>query len=343
MSTILCDLGAWITYASRAPLTPIPKDEADRVLREATCAARQAHAVRSAPWWQRAQGLARTLSGLPDSREPDVSLVIGHEQQRRAGKGLRAHCLPAFSLQDGAIWRIEEPIDLNEPAYVVAPAIYLLLRARFLDLPGLVATAATLCSSYGPRLDPNRALAERPPLLTAESLRSFADALPANTTKGGLLRQAADLTPDCSRSPMETALALFLSLPVCHGGFGLPLPVLNPPIDLESDAQRVLGGQRRIYIDLLWPEARLGIEYDSNEHHSSRQKHLADERRQLAADIAGIELVPLTAATVMDETAFSLAAERLARRLGKPFSWDLCHLEKRRALRARLLGPHRFW
>ena len=142
---------------------------------------------------------------------------------------------------------------------------------------------------------------------------------------------------------METALALLLSLPVRHGGFGLPLPALNPPIDLGADAQRVLGGQRRIFVDLLWADARVGIEYDSNEHHSSHQKHLADERRQLAADIAGMELVPWTSATVMDETAFALAAERLALRLGKPFSWDLRHLEKRRALRARLLGPHRFW
>lgn len=342
MSTVLCDLGAWITYASRAPLTPIPKEEADRVLREATCTAQQARAVRDAPWWQRTQGLARALTGLPDSREPDVSLAIADETHRRTRKGVRAHHVPPIETAD-SVWRIEEPFGLDEAAYVVAPTLYLLLRARLLNLPGLVATAASLCSTYELHLDLERPLIERPPLLSVPSLRAFAQGLPANTTKGDLLRRAARLTPSLSRSPMETALALLLSLPLRHGGFGLPLPELNPPIDLGPDAQRVLGGQRRIFVDLLWPEASVGVEYDSNEHHSSRQRHLADERRQLAADIAGLELVPWTASTVMDETAFSLAAEHLALRLGAPFSWDLSHVESRRALRARLLGPHRFW
>ena len=42
MSTVLCDLGAWIVYASRAPFTVIPKEEAAPILRDAACGARQA-------------------------------------------------------------------------------------------------------------------------------------------------------------------------------------------------------------------------------------------------------------------------------------------------------------
>lgn len=244
---------------------------------------------------------------------------------------------------DGMLLRVDAPPGPDGPVYVVAPPLYMLLRARFLDLATLVAVGCVLCGSYGRRPDLKQKLVDRPPLATPHTLRSFAASIPSHVKGRSLLRKATSLTTACSRSPMETALAVMLSLPVREGGYGFPLPELNPPLDLGEDGRRVMGGQRRIYADLFWREAGLGVEYDSAEYHSDEAKKRADERRVLAADVAGVEIVSWVPEVVNDEVAFSLACERLAHRLGVPFSWDTRYVEQRRSLRARMLVPHLFW
>ena len=338
MSTILCDLGAWITYASRAPLQRIPKDEADRVLREATRTAAQVAAVRELPWYREQAPLARVLGGLPEGDEIPVPLLCREGSGHRPPGGARARTVPR-NLEEAPLLRVVGADGL----YVAAPELYLLLRAKDLPVPLLAAVACCLCGTYEvrPQLDPPTRLGV-PSKLDVGRLGQFASDLPGNVTGAATLRGAATIAGP-ARSPMETALAVLAAASPGDGGMGLPAPELNHRVELGVEGRRILGGQQALFVDLFWPEAGFGIEYDSTAFHDGRDRQLRDKRRQEACDLLGIEVVPWTWQLVSDETACELAWRRVAGRLGVTPRWDERTAVCRRMLRGALLGPHAFW
>ena len=93
---------------------------------------------------------------------------------------------------------------------------------------------------------------------------------------------------------MESALALILSRPVSCGGFGLPEPELNKDIPVTGRA-RELWDDDFIAPDLLWEEAKLAIEYDSNLHHSSGHRRARDAVRRDVLTELGYRVVSVTA------------------------------------------------
>lgn len=341
MSTVLTDLGAWIAYASRAPLTPIPKEEADRIMGEATCTARQADAVRDLPWYSEMGPFAHSLAGLPDTQRLPVHLMVapGHDRCRR--DGAVPHRTPAFETPMSPLLRVEGPLAGGDPVHVPAPGLYLLLRAAMLGVAGTAALGCTMAASY--LCDPaiGRCL-PRDPLITAGAVEELCRKAPA--AKGrAVLEEALGAIADRSRSPMETALTVMLALKPAHGGMGLPKPELNAKIELPSELRQAVGGQRSMLVDLYWPDAGAGVEYDSTEFHANREQAIKDRQRQLASDLLGIDVGPWTSAVVHDERLFSMACARLAERLGLSWHPDDRFTWQRRCLRAVMLGPHRFW
>ena len=104
------------------------------------------------------------------------------------------------------------------------------------------------------------------PLATLENQHAF---LGVNRSLYGVsrIREALELAFDRSASPMESALALMLSLPVEFGGFGLPKPELNkkvPTMQFES----MWDGGPYITPDLLWEDHKIAVEYESDQFHT---------------------------------------------------------------------------
>ena len=89
----------------------------------------------------------------------------------------------------------------------------------------------------------------------------------------------------------------------------LPTPQLN----------RMVGGDE---VDALWPELSLGIEIDSWTHHRDRRSFVADRAKLRRLHLAGLTVLPFTAADVVDRPA--LVAQELAalhvRAAGRPAS-----------------------
>ncbi len=342
MNTVLCDLGAWITYASRAPLTPIPKEEADRVLRTATCTVRQAKAVRALPWYREMEPFARSLAAVPTGQDVPLHLLVGPEHDRRRRAGTVPHRAPAFETPSSPLLRVEGPEVGGEPVHVPTPDLYLLLRAATLGVAGTAALGCTMAADY--LCDP--ALGQclpRDPLTTTEAIGGLCRKVPATVKGKAVLEDALGAIADRSRSPMKTALTVMLALKPAHGGMGLPKPELNTKIDLPGELRRAVGGQRSMLVDLYWPDAGVGIEYDSTEFHDNRGQAIRDRQRQLASDLLGIDVGPWTSGAVRDERLFAAACGRLAERLGVPWHLDDRYTWQRRCLRAVMLGPHRFW
>lgn len=232
MSTVLCDLGAWIVYASRAPFTVIPKEEAARILADATCCTRQAEELRRLPAFRELLGLAHGLAEIPQDRPVPLGFLVPNDSRRHGSDACRAYVSPK-GLGPFPLLRMEGRFaEAFEPVYVVPPDLYLLMRARELDVVMLAAVATTLCSAYALRPDLNEQVVRREPLLGRAVLEGFAAGLPPRCHGAEMLRKALMLTGDRSRSPMETALCVGLSAPQSLGGYGLPRPHLNYRVDI---------------------------------------------------------------------------------------------------------------
>lgn len=116
-----------------------------------------------------------------------------------------------------------------------------------------------------PTVPAEKVLYNRTPILSCEALRAFLDSqLSMRGSEKGC--EVATLAFDGSGSPMETALALLLSLPVEMGGYGLerPTPNWQIPVDLM---ERTLASQDEMFGDICWPKGKIAIEYDSWEQH----------------------------------------------------------------------------
>lgn len=83
-------------------------------------------------------------------------------------------------------------------------------------------------------------------------------------------REALSYVLDNSNSPMETVLALLLTLPRRHGGLGLTGLKMNRRVQTPAGTR---------HVDLLFPELNIGLEYKGKEYHSIEQSG-RDDRRQ---------------------------------------------------------------
>lgn len=148
-----------------------------------------------------------------------------------------------------------------------------------------------------------------------------------------------------SRSPMETAAALLLSLPYRMGGYNMPLPRMNQvlrstntvsaPNGLIAD-----GGGRAFEYDLVFERGRriAVVEYAGLDYHRDEFSLYRDSIRSNAANSANVLQLDLTKRQLYNEEAFHLLALQLGRHLGirfRPTSHDFA--QRVRALRRDIL------
>jgi len=115
----------------------------------------------------------------------------------------------------------------------------------------------------------------------------------------GRLDRVVELADPAAESAMETRLRLLLVLG------GLPPPSVQYPV---VDARQLLGR-----VDLAYPDAEVGIEYDGDGH---RETFSADRRRDVAMAAAGWTILRFTSADVFGTPSRTLGQVRsvLARR-----------------------------
>lgn len=117
-----------------------------------------------------------------------------------------------------------------------------------------------------------------------------------------------------SASPMESLLSMLLCLPPSLGGFGLPRPELNCPIETNE------GGIAIRRCDLCWPDQQFALEYDSDTFHSDESKLHLDSSRRSALEKAGVHVVSVTKNQVFDRGQLFNLATIASKRLGKRLS-----------------------
>ena len=154
------------------------------------------------------------------------------------------------------------------------------------------------------------------PLMSCASLWEVAQGLRSTVMESRTLR-VADIAFDNSGSPMETALALMLTLPVDWGGFGLPRPQLNAEVDV-SEYRGIIADRDVVSPDLLWNDQRIALEYDSAEKHgrAGAMQLAEDALRSNILVMLGYRVLRVTPGVIATLPKVEMLARQIAALLG---------------------------
>lgn len=270
-------------------------------------------------------------TGLARIDEPVHYLVS--EKAPHAGCNDTVRHISARAFPRGSLVRIDEGI------YVLSPEALYAEAARGRNRAACAQLANRLSSSYS--IDPeSKALVESTPRTSVAELASYLRKSGLGERNRALraLRWAVD---GCA-SPMESNVELLACLPQRYGGWGLPLPQMNYAVPLPAQAQAALNCTA-CRIDLAWPEARVGVEYNSRAFHDDRQIWERDAHRLNVLEALGFRIVPLTWPQLSDPQAFEAVVRHLARLIGHRLQVhnENAREQAERALRSELFGDDR--
>lgn len=211
---------------------------------------------------------ALILHGAPellDGDEPHISVEFPRTPPR--GRGIRGHSLSRTDPVD------QDGLPVSSPAFAWSES------ASLLTVEQLIAAGDALVT--GPRINGVRAP-------SATALSDLAAALTIRGRSPGSRRARAAL-PHIRRgvdSPMETATRRMIVRA------GLPEP--------DTDVELRVGSGLLLHADLGYPELRIAIEYEGDEHRASRPRWLRDVERHEAMREAGWSVLRVTALTLRD-------------------------------------------
>ncbi len=122
-----------------------------------------------------------------------------------------------------------------------------------------------------------------------------------------------------------------------HGGYALGIPRMNYRIRASMAAQTVTGKQF-FRGDMVWPDAKLILEYQSFEDHANEASRLKDSRRENALQSMGWTVVAITNDELDSMASTDVVAETLRKKLGAHKRPAVPHYHARKLKLRRLLG-----
>jgi hypothetical protein len=235
---------------------------------------------------------------------------MGDKGARREAKYLKNH-IDSNGFPSGSFARIE-----GGP-YVSSPELCFMQMATELSLIELIQFGYELCGRY--RMIANKAtgqgFCEAAPLTDSDKLgRYVARASGIRGRENALLAIRHIL--DNSASPMETILAMMLTLPHRLGGYALPKPELNSRIKVATNA-RYATSKGSYECDMFWPDRQLAVEYDSDSYHTKESQIADNAKKRTALSRQGIEVITVTKRQLVNTADLRNIAGTLAVKLDK--------------------------
>ena len=241
---------------------------------------------------------------LPGDDELHVSVPEG--ARRAKARGLMRHRWHRGG-ERGSYVRVLKGV------YVSSPAMLFLELAPDLRLEHLVELGYELCGGF--TYSRGSGFCPCLPAVAPATLERFARAAVRSRGREKAVR-AASLVLVGAASPREAHVAMLLTLPPRLGGYGLRRPELNGVVLLDEASRRILG-KRSLRCDLLWSQANVALEYESDQFHAGLPAYVADSKRRNVLKHLGIDVITLTNAEIKSEAAMDGLASGLARALGQ--------------------------
>jgi len=269
-----------------------------------------------------------------------LHVLVGSKNARKASKSLYCHITLA-EIPDGSFVRMPSGLIVS------SPELCFLQMASELSFIDLIRLGYEFCGSY--RLDkgsdPDKGFRSDPPLTSVKKLSSYA-AKAVNLKGCKNARRAINFVADGSASPMETVLAMLLTLPYRLGGYGFPKPMLNYRIDVPFGAYEsnndfpalvtitsagtittksfsASADISKYYCDLYWPEKKVAVEYDSDAFHTGSDRIAKDAIRRNALTSAGVTVITVSRSQITTAALLRNLAEDLSKLLGKRLTYSV--------------------
>ena len=202
-------------------------------------------------------------------------------------------------------------IQLASGLLVCSPALSFCQTSRTLPLAQSIELGTNLCATYWlDWLDTIQTRTRGRPLVTHEALSRFIE---ANSSFYGIkhARRAIQWVTNGSASPMETKLMILLTLPLRLGGFGFSGAQFNYQVNPGNARARL--EQSHFKIDIAFPRAKVGIEFDGADYHLDFSK---DRRRINALESLGWRIVSVDKQQLFSPTKMEKTADQIAKLLG---------------------------
>lgn len=252
-------------------------------------------------------------------------------------KGTRRCQSPGVSCHEHGYARLPEGylLILGPGVFACGPELVFIQLARTLPLIDAVCLGYELCGCYSHFAAEVSGFYDRPPLTTVEAL---AEGIRRHARMRGIdkAREALRYVRAGSRSPMETVTCCLLTLPPSMGGFGFSVPELNWSVELDPTAEK-LAGTKTCCIDLAWPSAKTGLEYNGRDFHLN---HAKDRRRVEALEHMGWSIKTVEFDQLSDLGQLGTVARLLDGKVERSAEDEASFVEKRK-LRDALLRATR--
>jgi len=264
-----------------------------------------------------------------------LDIMVGERSARRPSKVIRPYVC-SKPIPNGAFVSVGDGLYLSSPEFC-----FFRMAAKY-PLAKLIALGFEMCGSYslpgsastgGDQSDLVQTKYNLPPLTSKKKLTAFSARMEGWVGHKQALK-ALRFVADDSASPMETILVILLTLPYRLGGYRLPLPELNGSIYPKKRVSQFAG--KSFYRgDLLWREAGVVAEYNSDAEHASSNRIAMDAIRRNDLSLCGIFEVTVTNKQIKSMELFDKVARQIAVRIGKELQYkEPEFLKARRELRS---------
>lgn len=247
-----------------------------------------------------------------------IHVTVGNRNNRRSGMPIKAHLFEGDLPKDAIL-------KLDEGLYVSSPELTLIQTAQEFGRTGTMLLAMQMCGTYSLSQDDNRRCIKRGQLANPASIRNFA--IRMNSRKGrNTVLEISPYLSGGSASPMESIVEMLLCLPKQRGGYHFPIPKMNEKFHLSESSTKSMGvGILRC--DLSWPSCNVGVEYNSDQEHSTARAFSRDTHRMNAMQESGMQIITITKDDIFNLVKFDSAARQIAKAMGrqvnKHFSPDI--------------------
>lgn len=215
-------------------------------------------------------------------------------------------------------------VSVGNGLYVSTPEFCFFQMASEYPFAKLIALGFELCGSYsmpvkvfpGAQQDnSDQPVYNLLQLTNKKKLKTFTDRMDG-WTGHRKAKKASRYIANNSASPMESILTILLTLPYKYGGYGLSMPELNGRIYPEKGTKKFSG--REFYRgDLLWRNAGVVAEYNSDIEHSSPERIARDAIRRSDLALCGITEVTVTKGQIKNVELLDNVAKQIANKIGK--------------------------